>query len=112
MVVLVKDTLPRGSWKLAIITETIKGSDDQIRSAKIRLASGNIVNRPLSHLFPLECSSTAKVEKDANTLDMSRGNDSEKLQGNIDRDTEARSSRPIRKAAEVAKEKIAELFRD
>lgn len=53
-VVLVKDELPRGTWKLGTISEFIVSHDGKYRSAKVKLATGNVINRPLNHLYPIE----------------------------------------------------------
>ena len=53
-VVHVKDKLPRGAWKMGKISELILSRDGKIRSARILLSSGNIINRPLNLLYPLE----------------------------------------------------------
>lgn len=55
-VVLIKDDLPRGQWKLSRIVDLLNSSDGQIRSAKVKTASGRIIGRPLNLLFPLETS--------------------------------------------------------
>ena len=41
-VVLVRDNLPRGSWKISNIIELNKGSDAQIRSAIILFTNGKV----------------------------------------------------------------------
>lgn len=54
-VVQIKEDLPRGSWKIAKITELIPNSDGNIRAARILLPNKNIITRPLNLLYPLEC---------------------------------------------------------
>lgn len=51
-VILIKDDLIRGSWRLGRIQELIKSRDGQIRSARVLLPSNKIIGRPLSLLFP------------------------------------------------------------
>ena len=41
-------------WKLGKVEELIKGRDNVIRGARVRLANGNFIDRPLQKLFPLE----------------------------------------------------------
>ena len=47
-----------GSWKLAKVEEVIKGTDGEIRGAKVRTSSAGgrsmVISRPLQKLFPLE----------------------------------------------------------
>ena len=54
-VVLIKDDLPRRSWRLGRIQELIKSRDGHIRSARVCLPTGKIIGRPLSLLFHMEC---------------------------------------------------------
>lgn len=55
-VILIKDDLPRGMWKIGRIHELVTSRDGQTRSAKIKLPSNKIVGRPLNLLYPVECS--------------------------------------------------------
>lgn len=55
-VVLVKEDIPRGCWKLGKITHLVTSHDGNIRSAKLVLSSGRTVGRPLNLLFPIEVS--------------------------------------------------------
>ena len=57
-VVLIKDDLPRGSWRLGRIQELIKSRDGQCRSARVLLASNKVIGRPLNLLYPIECQAT------------------------------------------------------
>ena len=55
-IVLIKDDLPRGCWRIGKIQELIKSRDQQKRSAKVLLLSKKIIGRPLNLLYPIECS--------------------------------------------------------
>lgn len=55
-VVLVKEDIPRGCWKLGKITHLVTSHDGNIRSAKLVLSSGRTIGRPLNLLFPIEVS--------------------------------------------------------
>ena len=53
-VVIIKDEQKnRNQWKLAIVTELIKGRDDVMRAAKLKSSKG-VLERAIQHLFPLE----------------------------------------------------------
>ena len=54
-VILIKDDLPMGSWRMGLIQDLIISRDGQIRSTKILLPSKKILGRPLSLLYPIEC---------------------------------------------------------
>jgi hypothetical protein len=54
-VVLIKDDrLKRGEWLTGIIESIMQSSDNHDRSARVRLSSGNTINRSLGHLYPFE----------------------------------------------------------
>ena len=55
-IVLVKDDLPRGCWRIGRLIELLKGSDQQVRSAKVLLPTKKVISRPLNLLYPVECS--------------------------------------------------------
>ena len=54
-VVLVKENLPRGYWKVGRICELFLSQDKRIRSARITFGPNKFVNRVLSYLYPIEC---------------------------------------------------------
>ena len=54
-VVLIKDNLPPGRWKVGKVSELIVGRDQRVRSAKVLVAPHRYLHRPLSLLYPLEC---------------------------------------------------------
>jgi len=54
-VALLKESSPRGTWKLALVEELISSTDGEIGAATVRTASGKFLNRTLNFLFPLEC---------------------------------------------------------
>ena len=54
-VVLVKDEdVPRGHWKLGKIVRLIESRDGSVRAAQLLLPNRSVINRSVSHLFPLE----------------------------------------------------------
>ena len=61
-IVLSKEDLPRGVWKMAKITELISSNDGKIRAAKVLLPIKKVLNRPLNLLYPLECDSGREIE--------------------------------------------------
>ena len=61
-VVLLKENAPRGTWKLAVITELIPSEDGNVRSARVCTQSGHILHRAIHMLYPLEIGSTPHTE--------------------------------------------------
>ena len=51
--VLIKDNLPRGRWKVGKISELIVGRDQRVRAAKVFVSPRSY--RPLNSLYPIEC---------------------------------------------------------
>lgn len=54
-VVLLKEKLPRGQWRVGRISELIRGRDQLVRSAKVRMPSKKLLTRALNMLYPIEC---------------------------------------------------------
>ena len=86
-VVLIENELKKNrlSWKLGRVVELITGKDAHVRGARVKMANGNIIERPVQRLYPLEMS-------DSNTVTES------KQEAGIDQ--EDTQKRPQRKAAE------------
>lgn len=53
-VVIIKDDLPRGYWRLGKLSKLNVSKDGHIRSAEVTTATGKILKRPLNLLFPIE----------------------------------------------------------
>ena len=54
-IVLIKEIVPRGRWKVGKICELIKSRDKMIRSAKVTVGQRKSIKRPLNLLYPIEC---------------------------------------------------------
>lgn len=103
-IVQLKDDTPRGSWRLGKITELIRSNDGNIRAAKVRLATRNIVNRPLKLLYPLECENNFD---DAPRNRETEGEDNtDDIRVQQDDITERNARRPTRRAALEARDRI------
>ena len=68
-IVLIKDNLPRGCWRIERITELISSRDQHICPAKVLLPSKKIIGRPLNLLYPTECSEKEEVEDEQKQKD-------------------------------------------
>lgn len=92
-VVLIKDDLPRSTWKLGRIVKLISSIDKEVRSAKVQVSSGHILGRPLNLLYPLE------VDNDNEISETKTFEEKESIP----------KDRPQRVAAEIARKKIKSL---
>ena len=54
-IVQIKDSTPRGTWKIGRIIEMIKSQDGEERAAKIMMPNKKVLQRSIVHLYPLEC---------------------------------------------------------
>ena len=60
VVVMEEGNLPRSSWRLGKVEGLIRGNDNQVRGAHVKVAKTNaVVQRPVSRLYKIE----GKVEK-------------------------------------------------
>ena len=121
-VVLIKESLPCGHWRVGRIIEVIKGRDQEIRSAKVMVAPNKYLNRAISMLYPIECSDHDEVasysESDVATMgnkitDTKLSNDGETDQNMTSDDEESDEvsedlcrSHPTRKAAIAARNRL------
>lgn len=95
-IVLIKDDIPRGCWRLGKVIHLASSFDGCIRSAEVQLSSGKVLRRPLNLLFPIETSKgdkSATSDKDIPT-----------------KQNEGKSSRLKRAAAVRANEKIKQCL--
>eukprot|EP00105_Crassostrea_gigas_P041581 XP_019925729.1 PREDICTED: uncharacterized protein LOC109619637 [Crassostrea gigas] len=111
-VVLVKDDLPRGSWKIGRLCELTVSRDGEIRSGKVLLPSKKTLNRPLNLLYPIECSKDTETKNSENPVE-NQSTASNKSMAYEDQsvtesknDPEPPQTRPKRKTAQEAREKI------
>ena len=107
-VVLLKESSPRGTWKLGMIEEIIMSKDDEVRGAAVRTASGKLLNRPLNFLCPLECAQVNEKSNESNEPGSSSGE-----QDNVPKcksDDQPAETRPIRRAAAEARRKLNKLL--
>lgn len=102
-VVLIKDDLPRGNWRLGKINELITSGDGEIRTAKVMLSSNKLIGRPLNLLYPIECPAEMDIQEIDNFQRKSK-------EGSIN--TEQTSKRTKRQAAIRALDRIKRNIND
>ena len=93
-------TSQRAFWKLARITDLIRGRDGKVRGARVLVAGKKtLIERPLQELFPLEvhASNTESTNQNSITEDEPR---------RVNDGDSAAQTTPRRTAAVVAEEKI------
>ncbi|XP_045210562.2 uncharacterized protein LOC123561965 [Mercenaria mercenaria] len=66
-IVIIKDELPRSCWRMGRIEETQRSKDGKVRSAEVRLATGRVIKRPVSLLYPLESTEYVKHTSGTNS---------------------------------------------
>ena len=86
-VVLIKENLPCGKWRVGVIHEPIRGKDQMIWSAQVLVSPNWYLHRTLSLLYPIECPGNKgmQAEHNENETPSSDNNeeDSENLSGDI-----------------------------
>lgn len=55
-IVLIKEDIPRGQWKMGKLIKLQHSRDGRVRSAEVRTSSSRVLRRPLNLLFPIEVS--------------------------------------------------------
>ncbi len=98
-VVLIKDRLPRGQWRMGRIISVQPGRDGNIRTARVKLSTGGTLQRSIKLLVPLE--------SQADDVTVARADVQPAHQAEDDQP----STRPKRAAAKLAQEKIRDIHR-
>lgn len=104
-VVQIKETTPRGTWKIGRIIEMIKSNDGEERAARVLTPNKNILQRSIMHLYPLECNDEKRNEDE---IDVPAQDETHNDQDVTKDRKEKRDNfeRPRRKAAQEARDKI------
>nr|XP_006812971.1 PREDICTED: uncharacterized protein LOC102802455 [Saccoglossus kowalevskii] len=115
-VVLVHNDIDkRVRWKLATVIKLVYGNDGLVRSAEIKTSSG-MTNRPIHKLYPLEVKTPTPSDeesppRDTEPLSLSHGGEN-RDDTTQQSDTDARHSRPKRRAATAARHFIQDRLKD
>ncbi|XP_046973653.1 uncharacterized protein LOC124540231 [Vanessa cardui] len=114
-IVQIKADGSRANWKVGKISELIKGSDGQIRIARVKMSSGETLTRSIAHLFPLEIDESIRTDQGEQSAEIS--NDTEQFEPNdgipdelpdTPSENVVTSKRPTRLSALKAKNKVKE----
>ena len=97
--VLIKDNVPRGCWKVGKVVGLVSSLDGCVRSAKVSLSSGHVIVCPLNLLYPIEVCEGASEPTESN-----------EKQPSVPSKEEPTNQRKIRTAAKHAKEKIKQML--
>ena len=65
-VVLIKEDLPRGRWKVGVIHELVRRKDQMVWSARVLISPNKCLHSVLSLLYPIECPETKSMQSDHN----------------------------------------------
>uniref|UniRef100_A0A0M3IF98 Integrase catalytic domain-containing protein n=1 Tax=Ascaris lumbricoides TaxID=6252 RepID=A0A0M3IF98_ASCLU len=63
VVIIYEEIVPRGQWKTGIITCINRSEDNQIRKVVLKTITGENLERPINHLYPLELKACEQREK-------------------------------------------------
>ena len=105
-VVLIKDELPRGKWRLGRIQELVQSEDEGFRSAKLLLPSNKLIGRSLNLLYPIECPANDTNTEEDNA---ERGR---AISNNGTQDNQQNEPRPKRQTARKAQDRIKQTLKD
>ena len=124
-IVVIKEDLPRGKWKIGRVCELIPSRDQVIRSAKVTIAPRKFIKRAINFLYPIECpdQSVHDLEDnlDGNQSSNNQSGSEEMISNNDDDDDVQRddndesperqddvmcTTRPTRKAVIKARQRI------
>ena len=72
---IIKSPSTRSSWKLGKIEKLLVGKDGAVRAAQVHQAGGQVLNRPLQHLYPLEIQDERLISGAANHPMLQRSDD-------------------------------------
>ena len=103
-IVVVHDDKPRLQWRLAIVEELIRGRDNLVRAAHIRMGTYKTMH-PIVKLYPLEVSSEDQCDSDTQVTSDNKTHE-EATSDNTD--TTSSSVRTRRKAYSKALRKMSE----
>ena len=109
-IVQIKDSLPRGTWRMGCIVEMIRSSDGEERAARVMMPNRNILQRSIIHLYPIECNDEEpNKENDDNLLNdnnLKVKYDEKTTQEQDKNNVTAKRNRPVRRAAQEVRDKI------
>ena len=109
-VVQIKDSLPRGTWRMGRIVEMIRSSDGEERAARVMMPNRNILQRSIIHLYLIECNDEEpNKENDDNLVNdnnLKVKHDKKTPQEQDKNNETAKRNGPVRRAAQKARGKI------
>jgi len=117
-IVLIKENLPRGKWKIVRITELTKSRDKKIRSAIVVVGQRKILKRAINLLYPIECprepnsdDNSSKVSKDVQIGSKEENGINEEIRNDdddqpVNEPDVVPESRPTRKAMRKARQRL------
>ena len=116
MVVVHDDNCPRGFWKLAKVESLLKGADELVRGAAVRVSSKgsrtSVLRRPLKCLYPLEIECQVKATQGESVTTSSDSNQEGVQHARTPREVVSSVSRPRRAAAMRARNWMKTVLQD
>ena len=110
-IVQIKESTPRGSWKIGRIVEMIQSQDGEERAARILTPNKNVLQRSIVHLYPLECQDHDEMQVENENIGNTQAAPDENQQRITEpEEDDTKRKRPPRKAATEARDRIAGQF--
>ena len=78
-IVQVKNSSPRGTWRIGRVIEMIESQDGKQRAAKVMMLNKKILQRSLTHLYPLECNGEEQLNEIPSKIDLKFNREGEEL---------------------------------
>ena len=108
-VVQIKDSLPRGTWRMGRIVEMIRSSDGEERAARVMMPNRNILQRSIIHLYLIECNDEEPNKENGDNLvndnNLKVKHDKKTTQEQDKNNETAKRNGPVRRAAQKARGK-------
>ena len=98
-IVLIKDDISRGCWKVGRVVSLVFSLDGCVRSAKVALSSGRVIARPLNLFF-----------SNRSMREHSESHENYEQQPSVSSKHESSNLRTMRTAAKRAKGKVKQIL--
>ena len=81
-IVQVKNSSPRGKWRVGRVIEMTESQDGKERAAKVMMPNKIILQRSIIHLYPLECNDEEQLNEKPSKINLKVNRNEEDLKNN------------------------------